>query len=220
MRSRKRLSPTCRLYLILDTQVADYTKLFEIAKQAVQHGIDILQLRDKNGTVKDIMQFSRKILTLTKKRIPYILNDRVDLAMACGASGVHLGQDDIPVDKARKIMGAKYIIGASCQSLSHARQAQSLGADYIGFGSVFKTQTKPQRHPMELSLLTKVVRQINIPVFAIGGITFGNCSAVLTAGVKRVAVCRDVCLANNAGLAVKNLQLKLNTLNHQGHAKD
>ena len=121
-----------------------------------------------------------------------IVNDRVDLAVLGGAAGVHLGQEDIPLKAARRMMGNQAIIGVSCQTLTHARQAEREGADYIGFGSVFKTQTKPDRSPMDLKLLQRVMREIRIPVFAIGGITCENVGRLREVGVERGAGWRDV----------------------------
>jgi thiamine-phosphate pyrophosphorylase len=194
--SKHRLLSRASLYLVLDAQVCSYPKLFEVAKQAVFSGVDIIQLRDKTGTAKDILEFSRKVIPLCKGRALYIINDRVDLAVLSGADGVHLGQDDIACTSARKMLGDK-IIGVSCQDLRHLKKAQNDGADYAGFGSVFKTKTKPERLPMNLKLLQKVYTSARIPVFAIGGITLDNASVLPGIGVNRVAVTRALCLAHN-----------------------
>ena len=183
--------------MVLDREVAGYGRLFDILKRAVAGGVDIVQLRDKNGLAKDILEFSRRMLKLLKNRIPYLINDRVDLAIASRACGVHLGQDDLSIKFARKIMGKKAIIGASCQTLEHARKAEEEGASYIGFGSVFKTLTKPHRQPMDLKLLAEVSRKIKIPVFAIGGIGIHNILKLRTMGIQRIAVCREICCASN-----------------------
>jgi len=193
MRSKEKWLRNCKLYLILDAQVCSYDALFDIAKQAITYGVDMIQLRDKNGTANNILKFSKSVLALTKHKIPYIINDRLDLALIARADGVHLGQDDISIDVARRMMGKRAIIGVSCQTLAHAKEAQQKGADYLGFGSVFKTLTKPQRNPMDLNLLTKVSRAIKIPVFAIGGINLTNVSMLVQQGVNRVAVCRSIC---------------------------
>jgi thiamine-phosphate pyrophosphorylase len=202
---RKRLLWRAKLYLILDRQVNDYDRLFEIAGESLEW-VDIVQLRDKKGCARDILSFSRKILKMLKGRIPFIINDRVDLAMSSGADGVHLGQEDIPIQEARQIIGDKAIIGLSCQTYEHARQAERDGADYIGFGSVFKTLTKPGRCAMELELLRRVVRDVQIPVFAIGGITPKRISKLRVIGVERFAVCRAVCDARNIEEAVREIK--------------
>ena len=199
-----------RLYLILDRSVHSYEKLFEIAKKAMVAGVDVMQLRDKTGQAKEILDFSRRILGMTKGRVPYIINDRVDLAMVSGSSGVHLGQDDVPLVTARKLMGEKALIGVSCQTFAHAQKAERGGADYIGFGSVFKTLTKPDRQPLDAELLKKVFKDIKIPVFAIGGIDLANVVQLKTIGVDRIAVCRAICQAKNVEETVKQFKASVN----------
>lgn len=207
MRSRKRLLKNSRLYLVLDAQVCGYSKLFCIAQQAVKAQIDVIQLRDKKGLLEDILHFSKRLVKLVEgTKTLFILNDRVDLAWAVGADGVHLGQEDLLLKDARKILGTSALIGISCQNLEHALQAQQEGADYIGFGSVFKTLTKPDRQPMNLNLLKKAAEKIKIPVFPIGGITLDNTQRLTELGVKRVAVCRAVCEAADVAGAVRKFK--------------
>ncbi len=209
MTSKRKLLEKCRLYLILDTQVADYAKLLNVAKKAMSAGVDIIQLRDKHGSARDIIKFSNHLIKLTRNKIPFIINDRADLAYVCNASGVHLGQDDMPMQAARKILGARSIIGVSCQSLAHVRKAITDGADYLGFGSVFKTQTKPERDPMAVSLLAKVAkvtRLKQIPIFAIGGITPKNLPQIQAVGVNRIAVCRAISEVKNVSEVSRNFK--------------
>lgn len=195
-----------RLYLILDTEVAGYDRLLRIAQLSVRAGVDIMQLRDKAGQSRDILKFARSLLRILNNKIPFILNDRVDLACISGAAGVHLGQDDVPLAAARKLLGPNAIIGASCQNMQHAQEAERSGADYIGFGSVFKTKTKPGRSPMELKLLKSVAERIKIPVFAIGGITPKNIFKVKSVGVQRIAVCRSICEARDVPGTARKLK--------------
>ncbi len=194
--------------MVLDRQVNDDGRLLEIARESIRHGVDIIQLRDKLGKARDTLRCFKGILREVNGRVPVIMNDRVDLAIAAGADGVHLGQDDIPVKDARRMLGPKIMIGVSCQSYEHARQAQNEGADYIGFGSVFKTLTKPERNPMNLDLLKKVVREVSIPVFAIGGIAPENIAVLRGIGVKHFAVCRAICMAKNIEKAIIGLKTK------------
>ena len=208
--NKKHLSG-CKLYVILDREVAGYPKLFEILKKAAQGGVDILQVRDKKGSAREIIDFVRKARKHLNGRIPLIVNDRVDVALLAGADGVHLGQEDIALKDARNLLGPKAIIGVSCQTLAHARQAQKDGADYVGFGSVFKTLTKPERVPMNLKLLTRVAQTIPIPVFAIGGINRRNIGKVLDTGITRVAVCREILLAKDVARSVWLLKNDLNS---------
>jgi len=206
---KRKLLKNSKLYLILDKEVNDYQRLLNITKMAVKGGIDIIQLRDKQGTAKEILKFSKDILTITKNKIPYIINDRVDIAISCKAAGVHLGQDDLPIQHARKMIGDKSIIGISCQTLDQARRAEKQGADYIGFGSVFQTLTKPDREAMNLNLLLKVITKIKIPIFSIGGINLDNLNILKDAGIRRVAVCRAICNAGNIEKVIASFNQKL-----------
>ncbi len=207
---KKKLLSNSKLYLILDAAVADYDRLFFIATQALKGGVDLLQLRDKYGCARDILNAAGKLRKLSdSKKALLIINDRIDLALAIGADGVHLGQEDIPLTVARTLIPKGFVIGISCQSLAQARAAQREGADYIGFGSVFKTLTKPNREPMDLKLLADVVRHARVPVFAIGGITGQNISQLIDLDVKRVAICRDICLAEDVCQATSNLKKEL-----------
>ena len=198
-----------KIYFILDTEVSGYNRLWDVARQAIEGGVDIIQLRDKKGLAKDILKFSEKILKFLKGRIPFIINDRVDVACALGASGVHIGQDDLPLSFARKMLGKEATIGVSCQTLLQARRAEDEGADYIGFGSVFKTKTKPWRRPMDLIRLVEVNRKIKIPVFAIGGIDLKNAGVLSQLGIRRIAVCRSICESPHIQQAVRTLKKQL-----------
>ena len=115
----------------------DYDKLLEILKKAVRfYGVDIVQLRDKKGQLRETLKFAKNAVKYIKGKIPFIVNDRIDIALASEADGVHLGQDDLPIKEARKMAGKSLIIGSSCQNLLQALKAEKEGADYIGFGSV------------------------------------------------------------------------------------
>src|SRR3989338_4401965 len=206
MPSKKKLLHQAELYLILDRQVNDDGRLFEIAWESIRHGVDIIQLRDKLGAARDTLRCLKGILRAVNGRVPVIINDRADLASLTGAAGVHLGQDDVPVKDARRMLGTKAMVGVSCQNYEHARQAQNEGADYIGFGSVFKTLTKPERNSMNLDLLKKIVREISIPVFAIGGVGAENIAVLRAIGVKHFAVCRAVCKARNIREAINEIK--------------
>lgn len=194
---KKQLLSSCKLYLVLDREIYDYQKLLKIAAQALKGGVDIIQLRDKKGVARDVLEFSRQLKKIAQGKVPYIINDRVDLALAAGASGVHLGQEDLSVALARNILGKKAIIGVSCQTKEAVLQAQRAQADYIGFGSIFKTLTKPYRQPMDLNLLADVYHSSKIPLFAIGGIGLNNISVLKGKGINHVAICRNICLAKD-----------------------
>lgn len=209
MLSKKKRLAACRLYLILDTQVCDYAGLWRVLTRVLGHGVDIVQLRDKIGKSRETLWFAKKVQLFLADRIPFIVNDRVDIAQLSGASGVHLGQDDLPVAEARKILGPRKIVGKSCQNIHHLRRAFAEGADYVGFGSVFRTLTKPDRAPMDPGLLRRAAdtaRRKNVPLFAIGGINRANWAQVKSCGVGRVAVCRDILLDRDVQSSVGGLK--------------
>lgn len=205
MNWKRKLSADCRLYLILDAEVNDPADLPRIAREAAAAGAAPFQLRYKHGSVRDILRVAQEIARQLPPESPFIVNDRLDICQAAGAQGVHLGQDDLPVRAARDILGADKIIGASCQSYDQALQAVAEGADYIGFGSVFKTQTKPERSPMDLELLQRVVREVSVPVYAIGGIGPDNLSTLREIGVTHAAICRSVSCARDVRRAAADL---------------
>jgi len=195
--NKKDFVKTARIYCVLDTQAADYGRLFDILDTSADAGIDIFQIRDKTGVSEEIVSFTRRALQRLNGRQLFIVNDDIDIAIAAGADGVHLGQEDAGISEARQRGGKDFIIGASCQTLRQAMRAEQNGADYIGFGSVFKTQTKPNRPPMDLHVLSDVLKKVSIPVFPIGGITTQNFKTVQDCGAKRVALTRDICLADD-----------------------
>ncbi len=214
---RRRLREA-RLYIVLDTQVQGYAQLFKILKESVRAGTVVVQLRDKIGSSREMLSFAEKIVGYLKSSVPFIMNDRMDLALAAQTQGVHLGQDDCPVEYARRILGEKALVGISCQTLAQARQAQKAGADYIGFGSVFRTLTKPERNPMDLGLLEKVTKECSIPVFAIGGINLDNLSQLTDRGIHRVAVTRAVCLSDSVARTTKLFLERLNSVRISDHS--
>ncbi|MDP8211882.1 MAG: thiamine phosphate synthase [Candidatus Zapsychrus exili] len=203
---KRRLLKKSKIYLILDTQVNTYLELIDIVKKSVSAGVDIVQLRDKKGSARDILEFSKKAIKIINRRALFIINDRIDLSLLTFSDGVHLGQDDIPLKKARKMIGKSKIIGISCQTFKAAKEAERNGADYIGFGSVFKTLTKPERDQMSLKLLSRVAKNIKIPVFAIGGINLKNVSCVKACGIDRVAICREICCTKDIKKLIENFR--------------
>lgn len=206
MTLKKQSLHNCNLYLILDTSVLPYDKLYPVALEAIAAGVDVVQLRDKYHDARSMVEFSRQILAATKFKVPYIINDRVDIAMSVGAHGVHLGQQDLSVSDARRCAGSKMLIGLSCQTLDHVRQAHAEGVDYIGFGSIFKTRTKPKRSPMELNRLKEVLTVESCPLFPIGGIDYNNIEDLTVLGVTRVAVCRSILEAADVFKSVQILK--------------
>ncbi len=209
MNSKKRSLKNSRLYLILDAEVCKTNQaLTRVLSGAIKGGIDIVQLRDKVSPTKDVLRRAKILLKICRKnKIPFIVNDRLDIALAVDSDGLHLGQDDLPISLARSIFGKDKIIGLSCHSLKDIKKAQKEQADYFGFGPVFKTKTKPKLRPRGITELRKALMITNKPVFAIGGIDKERAESILTKiGDLRIAVCRHMCLAKNTEDTTRKLK--------------
>jgi len=177
-----------RLYLITDRTISGLSHT-EVVRRAINAGIRMIQLREKNMSRKELYEEALSIRALTLKyQTLFIINDYVDIAFIVDADGVHLGQKDMPIKEARKILGDRKTIGVSTHTIVEAIEAQRAGADYIGFGPVFKTTTKDAGRPKGVESLIEIKRHIKIPVVAIGGITPENVSLVFEAGADAVAV--------------------------------
>lgn len=176
------------LYLITDRDIACLSNL-KIAKAALSAGVKVIQLREKRLSKKEIFSEAVSIRDLTRSHnATFIVNDYIDIALAVDADGIHLGQDDMPMKEARRLLGSKKIIGISTHSVKQALRAQEEGADYIGFGPIFLTTTKEAGRPKGLKMLEEVRRNVSIPIAAIGGITPDTASDVLSAGADAIAV--------------------------------
>lgn len=199
-----------KLYVIIDGKSSKGRSLVYVARQAIAGGADVIQLRHKEASSKELMKLGRQLRSLTRKeKIIFIVNDRVDIAYGVDADGVHLGQDDLPLEIARSILGKKKFIGISTHSLPQALKAQEKGADYIGVGPVFSTPTKPDYRVIGTTLIEEMEDRINIPFVAIGGIDETNIGEVIASGARRVAVVRAVCAANDIKAAAKRLKGRL-----------
>lgn len=204
---KKKLLKNSRICLILDKTVCHQKSLKTILQQAIRGGIDIVQYRDKTSSTKTMIQDALGLLKIAKKQnVPFIINDRLDVACAVGADGIHLGQRDLSILMARKIFGKTKIYGLSCRSISELLKAQKEKVDYLGFGPVFKTLTKPKERRVSLRGLTQVCRISKKPVFIIGGITERRLRRFCAYKNLRIAVCRDICLAGNIKEKVKRLK--------------
>lgn len=176
------------LYLISDRDVACLPHS-KIAKAVLAAGVRTIQLREKHLSKKDIYSEAVLIRALTRSHnAAFIINDYIDIALAVDADGVHLGQDDMPMKEARRILGRKKIIGISTHSVKQAVMAEEEGADYIGFGPIFHTTTKDAGRPKGLKMLEEVSRNVSIPIVAIGGITHETASKSLSSGADALAV--------------------------------
>ena len=195
------------LYVVLDRQACLETDLVKAAGQLITGGADIIQLRHKISDDKTFFSLGQNIQKVTQKYgIPLIINDRLDLALALNIDGVHLGQDDLPIAVARKLLGKNKIIGCSTHSLEQALRAQEEGADYIGVGPIFSTPTKPNYQAVGLDLIRQINGKIKIPFVAIGGIDTTNISAVLSVGAKIIAVVRAAVAQKDIVTATTNLK--------------
>ena len=170
----------------------------------------MLQLRAKQLSDRQVVTLAHSIKKPAKKnRVKIILNDRADLALAADVDGVHLGQEDLPVKVARKILGRNKIIGVSAHNPAQAKKAQQQGADYIGVGPIFTTATKPKTAAVATQMISKIQARVSLPCVAIGGITLSNLKQVLAAGAQAVAVCRAITLSGNPAGATRIFRQRL-----------
>lgn len=164
----------------------------KIAKEACRGGVKILQYRDKVSSQAEKLRIAGLIREMTgKSGVLFIVNDNIDIALLSGADGVHLGQDDVSVKEARKIVPKNFIVGKSTHSLEQALAAEKEGADYIGIGPVYKTPTKEDYIPIGVETVKKVIKNINIPFVCIGGLNFDNIRELIDLGAKSVAMVRE-----------------------------
>ncbi len=199
-----------QLYILTDSNLSKGRTNEEVVKAAIAGGADVIQLRGKEYTGRQLLSEALKLKEIaSSKGIPLIINDRVDVAVAADADGVHLGQDDLPYKYARRMLGHEKIIGITVHNLEEATQAEKDGADYIGVSSIFTTATKPDATPLEgLEVLTKIKRNVNIPVVAIGGIKEENVALVAKAGADCIAVISAVVSAPDIKEAARKLKEK------------
>jgi thiamine-phosphate pyrophosphorylase len=178
------------LYVITDEEVGGGLSHAEIAQRAIAGGADVIQLRDKVCGSRELLRIGCVIRKITGKTgTLFIVNDRLDVALACGADGIHLGQDDLGADVARQLTPPGFIIGISVGTLGEAVRAEQGGADYLALSPVFPTASKNDAGPGHgLEVLREIRKYVAIPVIAIGGITTGNVDDVITAGADGVAV--------------------------------
>jgi len=185
--------PLSPLYLITDHLLSKGSarqSLFEGVETALEEGVRLIQYREKNGARRQMFETAKKLREITTRHdAALIVNDEIDLALAVKADGVHLGQDDLPVWVARKVLGKEAVIGISTHHWSEAIQAESDGADYVGIGPIFQTQTKRASiSPLGITMITEVRKRVRLPIFAIGGIRLSRISEIMAAGADGVAV--------------------------------
>jgi thiamine-phosphate pyrophosphorylase len=189
---------SCFLYGIVDLAYVTADDVATVTAQLIEGGIDILQLRAKEHSKLEIVRYADAMLPLTKAGgVPVIINDYPDLLREVDAEGCHVGQGDFSVAEARDLAGRTCIVGRSTHSTEQARAAQAERADYIGFGPLFQTATKPLAQEIGLSEIRTVHEQVQLPVFVIGGVKLSNLREIIRAGAKRVCMVSDLLLATD-----------------------
>jgi thiamine-phosphate pyrophosphorylase len=188
----------CRLYGIIDLGYVEARDTARIAAQMIEGGVDLIQLRGKNKLLDELVDLSGELHALTaKSSTPLIVNDHAEIARRVAVDGVHVGQDDDSIEIVRQKAARDILIGKSTHSVEQARAAQGEGADYIGFGPIFATPTKPDYAPIGLEDINRVHAEVNLPIFCIGGINIDNLQSVIDAGAKRVVMVSALLKAHN-----------------------
>lgn len=185
------------LYLVTDRS-DDVEKFLKTIEEAIKGGVTVVQIREKTADTLDFYNLSLRVKEITAKYgIPLIINDRVDIALAIDADGVHVGQSDMPCDVTRKLIGEDKILGVSAATVKEAKKAQKDGADYIGSGTVFPTQTKSDAESVSKQELKEIVESVDIPIVAIGGITLENASQLMDIGIGGLSVVSAIMSSEN-----------------------
>jgi thiamine-phosphate pyrophosphorylase len=199
------------LYLVTDRDLFPGIRLAEAVEQAIRGGVTVVQLREKKSSSRDFYTVAKEIKKITDcHSVPLIINDRLDIALAVDAAGVHVGQDDLPARVARRALaGTGKLLGVSAATAAEALQAQDDGADYIGAGSVFATDTKKDVRPLLLEELIKIKQAVGIPVVAIGGISGNNVRLLQGTGIDGIAVVSAILGSDDAQKAAADLKRKL-----------
>ncbi len=195
------------LYVITDAGLSRGRSHAEVLREAIAGGASVVQLRDKGLTTRELVSEGQKLRSLTREMgALLIVNDRIDVALAVEADGVHVGPDDMPVALARELVGPHKILGASAGTVAEAREAQAEGADYLGVGSVYPTRTKADAgEPIGPDGLAHIVASVSIPVVGIGGINETDVAEVLAAGAEGVAIISAVVAADDVWAATRRL---------------
>jgi thiamine-phosphate pyrophosphorylase len=179
----------CRLYGIIDLGYVEASDSPRIVEQMIEGGVDLIQLRGKTKSLGELVDLAAELHSITANcSTPLIVNDHAEIARRVSIAGVHVGQDDDSIEVARRKVARDIVVGKSTHSLEQARAAQREGADYIGFGPIFATPTKPDYAPIGLADIRQVHAEVSLPIFCIGGINIDNLQSVIDAGAKRVVM--------------------------------
>lgn len=199
------------LHVITDTTLQSQFTHAELAELAIEGGADTVQFRQKHGTTRELVAIAQQMQTVcTRHNVPLIVNDRADIALAVGAMGAHFGQDDLPVSIGRRILPTEAIIGASARTEEKILEAITEGADYIGFGPIYSTSSKPDAEAAKgLERLRRMCDIAACPVIAIGGISAETAGEVIQAGAHGIAVISAVCAHSEPNIATQALLNKI-----------
>ena len=196
------------LYFITDSTGFEEAEFLRRVEEALNGGATILQLREKNKSTMEYIALAEKVHELTKKYdVPLIIDDRIDVALAVGAEGVHLGKEDMPIATARRILGDDFIIGATAKTVPWAMEAYEGGADYLGVGAIFHTGSKADADDVSIETLKAICKAVNIPVVAIGGISKHNVVELRGSGICGIAVISAIFAAEDIKSATAELKI-------------
>lgn len=194
------------LYAVTDRAWVGTKSLYEQVKEGLENGVTCLQLREKELDESDFLKEAKQISALCKEyKVPFIVNDNVNIAIACKADGIHIGQEDMELKSVRKLVGKDMIIGVSVHTVEEAIKAQEGGADYIGIGAVFATSTKTDVDVLSFETLKSICEAVDIPTVAIGGIKKDNICKLKGSGIDGVAVVSAIFAAKDIATATKEL---------------
>lgn len=202
---------TCRLYGIVDLGYVSVGDAAGVASAMIDGGVEIIQLRGKQYPAAEFINVATRLRAVTRDSgVPFVINDHPEIARDVDADGVHVGQDDMSVTEARERAGANCFVGRSTHSHEQAVRAAAEGADYIGFGPLFATPTKPDYTAIGLSDIAQVHADAALPIFCIGGIQLGNLEDVIAAGARRVVIVSGLLLARDIAEYARSAQALLN----------
>ena len=206
-----------QLYLVTDSTGLSEDEFLKKVENAILGGVTILQLREKDKTTREYIDLGRKVHEITAKYdIPLIIDDRIDVAMAIDAEGVHLGQSDMPVDIARKILGKNKIIGATTKTVEQALEAYRKGADYLGVGAIYPTTTKVKTVLISVDTLRDICKAVPIPANAIGGLNKDNIQVLKGVPIAGICVVTAIMKAPDSRAAASELKRAYEELNMAG----
>ena len=195
------------VYLVTDRRDKTDEEFLNIIEEAIKGGTTIVQLREKTASTKEFYDLALRVKEITSRYgVPLLINDRIDIALAVGSEGVHIGQDDMPADIAREIIGEDKILGVSASTVEEAKKAEIDSADYIGSGAVFPTATKDDADSVSEEELKEIVDSIDIPVVAIGGITVENANTLKGSGIAGFSVVSAIMSAEDPKEASEKLK--------------